>query len=120
MSLPALRGHLVTKTVGGSGVLTVWTVDGVAIDSGLRSGDRLVGFDRKDSKGMQIGSCFGGVGNPRAVVVPRAGPRPPWRAARRRRCFDGHFAFLLVAADVWHAAAAVDSVVREAARRLLA
>jgi len=55
VSLPALRGHLVTKTVGGSGVLTVWTVDGVAIDSGLRSGDRLVGFDRKDGKGMQIG-----------------------------------------------------------------
>lgn len=55
LQLPALRDHLVTRMASGSGVLVVWTVDDVAAATGLKSGDKLVGFDCGDGQGMQEG-----------------------------------------------------------------
>eukprot|EP00747_Dinoflagellata_sp_TGD_P223180 gnl/TRDRNA2_/TRDRNA2_94801_c0_seq1.p1 gnl/TRDRNA2_/TRDRNA2_94801_c0~~gnl/TRDRNA2_/TRDRNA2_94801_c0_seq1.p1 ORF type:complete len:143 (+),score=4.42 gnl/TRDRNA2_/TRDRNA2_94801_c0_seq1:213-641(+) len=39
--------------MGGSGVLTVWSADDLAVAAGLKPGDRLLGFDI--GEGMQLG-----------------------------------------------------------------
>lgn len=55
--LPPLHDHITTRRMGGSGILTVWTVDEFADEAGLKPNDRFLGFDKSDGKGMQFGNA---------------------------------------------------------------
>eukprot|EP00931_Biecheleriopsis_adriatica_P116587 TRINITY_DN92210_c0_g1_i1.p1 TRINITY_DN92210_c0_g1~~TRINITY_DN92210_c0_g1_i1.p1 ORF type:complete len:393 (-),score=92.11 TRINITY_DN92210_c0_g1_i1:106-1263(-) len=54
---PQLYKHFVVRpAAAGSGLLVVWSTDEVATSNGIETGDLIVGFNRHDGKGMQIGS----------------------------------------------------------------
>merc|ERR1712032_573588 len=54
--LPPLHDHISVRKMGGSGILIVWTVDEFAEKAGLGPCDRLLGYDKNDGKGIQVGS----------------------------------------------------------------
>mmetsp|Transcript_120914 Transcript_120914/g.269869 ORF Transcript_120914/g.269869 Transcript_120914/m.269869 type:complete len:402 (+) Transcript_120914:157-1362(+) len=57
-NLPPLPGRdLIMRKAAGGGVLVVQSAEGAAAAAGLQQGDRLLGFDRGDGKGLRFGEA---------------------------------------------------------------